>query len=238
MLRDALEVIVERAATSNSFSISGNALDIADNQNICLKAYNILREDFSDLPFLKIHLHKQIPSGAGLGGGSADGAFMLKAINELLALNLSKEQLTNYALKLGSDCPFFILNQPALAQGRGELLSPVELDLSAYSILLVNPGIHIPTPWAFSQVQPKPALSSLTEIISQPVPMWKDVLINDFEEPVARAHPEMREIREALYAAGAQYAALSGSGSTVFGLFEKGKQPSLSFPPSYFVFSI
>ena len=250
-LRDALEVVRRddgRQSTDDShhslltthessITFSSTGLPIAGDPetNLCIKAYRLLKKDFPALPPVQMHLHKAIPMGAGLGGGSADGAFALKLLNDKFQLGLSTQQLIDYALQLGSDCPFFILNKPCFATGRGELLEPVELDLSAYHFAIVNPGIHVNTGWAFAQLningsgrseRPDPK-----SIIQQPIETWKDQLINDFEEPVSKAHPEIATIKQQLYDAGAVYASMTGSGSTVFGIFEN--NPELKFPENY-----
>jgi 4-diphosphocytidyl-2-C-methyl-D-erythritol kinase len=216
--KDALELLpspnTEIEFTATGLAVDGNAAD-----NLCVKAYHLLKKDFPELPAVKIHLHKAIPLGAGLGGGSANAAFMLKLLNEKFKLNLSTDQLINYALRLGSDCPFFIINKPCFATGRGEVLEEISLDLSAYKIVLINPGIHINTGWAFSNITPALPEKSIKEIIQQPISNWKEDLKNDFETAVFAAHPAIKEIKEALYAQGAAYAAMSGSGSTVFGIF-------------------
>jgi 4-diphosphocytidyl-2-C-methyl-D-erythritol kinase len=157
----------------------------------------------------------------------------LKLLNEKFRLDFSIEQLINYASQLGSDGPFFIINTPCFATGRGEILEPVTIDLSAYKIVLINPGIHISTSWAFTQLQPAVPQRSIKEIIQQPVAAWKDSLHNDFENAVFTVHPEIKKIKETLYDLGAAYAAMSGSGSTVFGLFEK--EVALDFPEGYFI---
>jgi len=217
-VRDVIEIIPntnkEVEFTGTGLTIDGNAAD-----NLCVKAYQILKKDFPGLPLVKLHLHKAIPMGAGLGGGSADGAFMLKLLNNKFKLNLSTPKLLNYALELGSDCPFFIINKPCFATGRGEELEEIPVDLSAYKIVLINPGIHINTGWAFSNISPTPSKKSIKTIIEQPVETWKAELINDFEIPVFAAHPQIQNIKEDLYSCGAVYAAMTGSGSTVFGIF-------------------
>lgn len=211
--------------TSSGLYVTGNPAN-----NLCIKAYNLLKKDFPSLPPVHMHLHKTIPMGAGLGGGSADGAFTLKLLNDKFQLGLSHEQLMAYALQLGSDCPFFIINKPCYATGRGEVMEPVELDLSKYQFVIVNPGIHVNTGWAFGQLQLSDApRADLRTIIRQPVETWNDLLINDFEAPVCKAHPEIAEIKEELYKAGALYASMTGSGSTVFGVFEKNIKLSFSF---------
>ena len=173
--------------------------------------------------------------GAGLGGGSADGAFTLRLLNDKFNLNLSTEQLIAYALQLGSDCPFFIENKPCFATSRGEVMTNIELDLSNYKFVVINPSIHINTATTFSLIVPTIPKKSIHEIIQQPISTWKHELVNDFESPIAIAHPAISSIKEQLYAAGAIYASMSGSGSTVYGIFEKTISVALNFPPSYFL---
>ena len=220
--RDALELI---SATNNTteieFTGTGLAVDGNVSDNLCVKAYYLLKKDFPQLPLVKIHLRKAIPMGAGLGGGSADAAFMLTLLNEKFNLNLSTPQLLNYALELGSDCPFFIINKPCFATGRGEVLEEIKVDLSEYKIVLINPGIHVNTGWAFSNITPALSNKSIKEIVQQPIDTWKEDLQNDFERPVFAAHTQIKTIKENLYNEGAVYAAMSGSGSTVFGIFDK-----------------
>ncbi|MES1160837.1 MAG: 4-(cytidine 5'-diphospho)-2-C-methyl-D-erythritol kinase, partial [Bacteroidota bacterium] len=222
-VKDALESIRSEKPgfTSTGLSIPGEA-----SSNLCLKAWHLLKKDFPQLPAVHIHLHKNIPIGAGLGGGSADGAFMLQLLNRQFRLELSTERLMGYAGQLGSDCPFFILNKPCLAEGRGEKLEPISLDLSGYSLALVNPGIHIGTAWAFSQCTPSGEGPSIRGIIAAPVDTWKGQLVNAFEAPVLRAHPGLKRIKEKLYQAGAIYASMTGSGSSFFGIFAKENVPS------------
>jgi 4-diphosphocytidyl-2-C-methyl-D-erythritol kinase len=234
-LRDALEVIQHLSpVTDLEYSGSGLMLDGNLSDNICVKAYHLLKKDFPQLPAVKMHLHKSIPLGAGLGGGSADGAFTLVLLNKKFGLGIPEHRLLRYALELGSDCPFFIKNTPCFATGRGELLEDLEIDLSAYRFVLVNPRIHVNTGWAFSQIRPSAERPSLKEIVRLPVTQWKDRLTNDFEEPVFRQHPEIKNIKKALYQQGAVYAAMTGTGSTVFGIFPKEAEPAFSFPAHYF----
>jgi 4-diphosphocytidyl-2-C-methyl-D-erythritol kinase len=234
--KDAMELIpntnndTEIEFTGTGLAVDGNATD-----NLCVKAYHLLKKDFPQLPAVKIHLHKAIPMGAGLGGGSADASFMLKLLNEKFKLNLSTSQLLNYALQLGSDCPFFIINKPCFATGRGEVLEEVAVDLSMYKIVLINPGIHINTGWAFSNISPPIPQKSIKEIINQPIETWKDELKNDFEEPVFAAHPQIKETKESLYQQGAIYAAMSGSGSTVFGIFDQNTDSVALKDNNYFI---
>ncbi len=247
-LRDALEIIHSTDHKQPSrviFSQSGFHISGDEKDNLCIKAYHLLLNDFPQLPSIKIHLHKAIPMGAGLGGGSADAAFTLIALNEKFALHLTNDQLLQYALKLGSDCPFFIINKPCIATGRGEALYPIGLTLSGYRIVLVNPGIHINTGWAFSQINSLPANDisqksgdrSPASIISLPVTQWKERLINEFEKPVFEKHPEIKVIKDALYENGALYASMSGSGSTVYGIFEFAPQNAFIFPPGYLLYN-
>lgn len=220
-IKDALEIIPSSTGgTGITFTASGLTVDGNSRDNICIKAYHLLKKDFPHLPAIQMHLHKAIPMGAGLGGGSADGAFTLSLLNQKFNLGIPQQQLIQYALKLGSDCPFFILNQPCYATGRGEIMEANGLDLSAYTIAVINPGIHVNTGWAFSQLTPATPPRSVKEIIAQPVATWKNVLQNDFEKPVFEKHPAIQFIKEELYALGALYAAMSGSGSTVYGIFE------------------
>lgn len=220
-------------AAPAQFTCTGLPIPGVAGDNICLKAYLLLKKDFPELPLVALHLHKSIPTGAGLGGGSSDGAFTLLLLNQKFRLKLSTEQLIQYALQLGSDCPFFIINQPCYATGRGEQITPLSLDLSAYSFLIVYPGIHISTAWAFSQLVPAFPSMEVTGIVQQPVEIWKDKLINDFELPVFRAHPPIEEIKKILYANGALYASLTGSGSAVYGIFSKNKLPDLKWDKHY-----
>ncbi len=215
-LKDILEVV-----SSTTLQFQSTGIDIPGNpaSNLCLKAYHLLKEDFPQLPPVQMHLHKIIPMGAGLGGGSADGAFALQLLNDKYFLGLSPTQLMKYALQLGSDCPFFILNQPCYATGRGEDLTPIKLDLSGYRFVIVHPGIHINTKWAFEQIQPGLPSRSIKEIIQLPIQDWKYYLSNDFESPIKQNYPAIEAIKLALYKDGAIYASMSGSGSTVFGIY-------------------
>ncbi|MDN3657082.1 4-(cytidine 5'-diphospho)-2-C-methyl-D-erythritol kinase [Ferruginibacter paludis] len=224
---DALEIISSSNSEPIIFSNSGLAVDGDSKDNICMKAYWLLKKDFPQLPSITMHLHKCIPMGAGLGGGSADAAFSLRLLNQLFHLQISTEKLIDYAAQLGSDCAFFILNKPCLATGRGEILHPIALNLSGYTLALVNPGIHVNTGAAFAALKlhkldgESSQVASLTAIMQQPISSWKHTLINDFEEPVSQNWPVIKEIKEKLYSMGAVFAAMSGSGSTVFGLFDQ-----------------
>lgn len=235
-VKDALELMPATNSTTDvEFTGTGLSVDGNTTDNLCVKAYHLLQKDFPQLPAVKIHLHKAIPMGAGLGGGSADASSMLKLLNERFHLNLSTDQLISYALQLGSDCPFFIINKPCFATGRGELLEEIKLDLSVYKMVLINPGIHVNTGWAFSNITPALPKRSIKEIVQQPVDTWKAELANDFEKPVFAAYPEVKAIKDSLYDQGAVYASMSGSGSTVYGIFHREAAPVLPKDSNYFI---
>lgn len=237
MIRDVIEIVNEPEVGNGKpdvvFSSSGAKIEGEEKNNLCIKTYLLLKKDFPSLPSIKMHLHKNIPVGAGLGGGSADGAFALMLLNKKFNLNLSQQQLIYYALQLGSDCPFFIFNQPCFATSRGENLIPVPLDLSHYKFVIINPAIHVSTARAFAQIVPGVPQKSIQQIIKQPVETWKDELKNDFEIPVMQQYPVIENIKTELYNAGAAYVSMSGSGSTVFGIFNKNIRPKLSFPKNF-----
>lgn len=215
--RDSLEVI---EAASFAFHSYGLEIPGDASSNLCVKAYELLKADF-DIPPVEIHLLKNIPMGAGLGGGSADGAFTLKMLNELFDLQLSNLKLETYALQLGSDCPFFIENQPAIARRRGGNLESIDLDLSRYYLAIYNPAIHISTKEAYAGVKPHQPTTAISEFIKTPVNQWRDTLENDFEASIFPNHPEIAQLKKEMYEAGAIYASMTGSGSTVYGVFEE-----------------
>lgn len=216
------------------FSQSGIRIDGDPAANLCIKAWQILKRDLPSLPEVQMHLHKIIPTGAGLGGGSADAAYTLRALNEMFTLGLSQDQLIRYATELGSDCPFFIQNKACYATGRGEILEPCSPDLAGFQLMIVHPGIHIHTGNAFSKIVPAVPEKDIRNVLTMPVSRWKDELINDFEGPVFREHPEIGSIKTKMYASGAVYASLSGSGSAVYGLFPEGNETRISWPENYF----
>ena len=238
-LKDALEMLPSGETTLH---ITGTDIPGDPSTNLCLKAHALLAADFPAVRPVDIYLHKCIPTGAGLGGGSSDGASALLLVNRLFRLGLSREDLLPYATRLGSDCPYFLYDGPCFASGRGDILQPIDLDMSDYRLILVNPGIHVPTGWAFAQLRLRdnaapgaPALAPVDMALA-PVDTWRDTLFNDFEPAVVAAHPVIGWIKEQLYEAGAVYAAMSGSGSTVFGWFPKDKTITLSLPEAYWTF--
>jgi len=216
-VRDALEVVEadQLKFTSSGLEIPGNPTD-----NLCLKAYDLLSKDYK-LPPVHIHLHKHIPIGAGLGGGSADASFFIRLMNEKFELGIDTLQMEAYASRLGSDCAFFIQNKPALAHGKGDQLQTIELDLSNYFIILLMPVVQVSTSDAYKGVRPAAMENSLADLIKLPVEAWKAIIKNDFEPSVFLQYPIIAEIKSKLYSAGALYASMSGSGSSVFGIFEK-----------------
>lgn len=223
---DALEVV---SATTSSISTHGLEVAGDPQQNLVWKAWELLQKDFPEkVSPLNIQLLKKIPMGAGMGGGSADGAFMLDLLNRFFNLGLSQTQLAEYALQLGSDCPFFIYNKPCFAGGRGELLQAIDLTLDQYSIQVICPKVHISTADAFRNIKPQPAAFDLQKINELDIKEWPQHIFNDFEKPVFEAHPELGLIKQQLYAQGALYAAMSGTGSTIYGIFEKNKKAQIA----------
>ena len=218
---------------SLKFTYSGIPIPGDPENNLCLKAYHLLKQIHPQLEPLHIHLHKIIPMGAGLGGGSADGAFMLDMLNRYYQLGHSRESLHALAMQMGSDCPFFLTNKPAFASGRGEILEPIELNLKNWWITVVHPGIHISTSDAFSAIVPKTAPKDYKTKILEPLETWKSWLRNDFEASVMELYPVIAEVKADLYKAGAAYASMSGSGSAVYGFFRK--KPELNFSIEYLV---
>ncbi len=218
---DALEVL-DSTNGATEITTTGVPLQIFLEQNIVYKAYLLLKEKFN-LPASHFHLHKGIPHGAGLGGGSADAAFTLQLLNKKFGLQIANTELQNMAAMLGSDCAFFIQNTPCFGTGRGEVLEPFSLDLSAYQVCLVKPQVHIPTAAAFQGITPTKAPHHLPTILQQPIETWQNEVINSFEKPIFAKFPEAKAIKDFLMQSGAKYASLSGSGSTVYGIFPERK---------------
>jgi len=214
-LADGLEMI---ESDKTEFTSSGIEINGTLENNLVFKAYDLLKQDF-DLPALKLHLHKVVPFGAGLGGGSSDAAFTLKMLNEWFNLNLTTGQLEQYASKIGADCPFFITNKPTFAHGIGDQFEPIQIDLSDYKIVIVKPNCSVSTPEAYRNVIPAKPAFNLREIGSVAIEEWKKFIINDFEKSVFPQYPEIENLKNILYDLGAIYASMSGSGSAVFGIF-------------------
>ena len=236
-IEDALEINLLHEG-SRKYCLHQAGIEIAGEaeNNLVVKAYKLLDELF-DLPPVDIHLFKHIPSGAGLGGGSADAAFMLKLLNEKFNLGLSIESMEDYASRLGADCAFFIRNAPTYAEGIGNVFSPISLSLKGYQLWLVKPDIFVSTRDAFSQIKPHRPERPLKETIQLPVEEWRNCMVNDFEESVFPQFPAIREIKEEMYRQGAVYASMSVSGSSVYGIFKPNASlPDIDFGKEAFVY--
>jgi 4-diphosphocytidyl-2-C-methyl-D-erythritol kinase len=214
---DILEIV-----KSDAFSFTSTGLTIPGNTetNLCIKAYQLLSNDYNLSP-VKIHLHKILPMGAGLGGGSADGAYTLRILNEIFDLSLTNTELKHYASLLGSDCALFIEDKPQLAKGRGEILTSIELSLSGYYVQLINIGIHISTKMAFENLNFTNDNISFADLSVKNIHSWKDTLFNDFEDSIFPHYPELAQLKAILYENGAIYASMTGSGSTMFGIYKE-----------------
>ena len=208
-----------------------------EQRNLVVRAYQLLKKDFPSLPRIHTHLWKGIPTQAGMGGGSSDCAYMIRLLNETFDLQLTNEQMQQYAAQLGADCAFFIESVPCYAEGIGEQLEPISLDLSGWYIGVVRPDIPVPTKEAFSRIHPHYPSLNCREVVMQPVETWRDNLINDSEESVFALHPEIGAVKEQLYKMGATYAAMSGSGSALFGLFKEEPDGLRQAFPDMFTFS-
>lgn len=217
---DALEVIsAEDDRKECRLHLSGLPVDGDVQDNLVVKAYRMLAQDYT-LPSVEVYLHKAIPFSAGLGGGSADASCMLRLLRDMFSLPLSDDDLAVYAARLGADCPFFIYNRPMLAEGIGERLSPIDISLRGYFLVLVKPEISVSTADAYSLVTPAVPSLSLPDVLSRPVVEWKELLVNDFEKSVFKHYPVLSRLKQQLYDKGAVYVSMSGSGSTMYGLFE------------------
>jgi len=238
-LCDVLEIIASKpGAPLPGFKMTGLEIkhpsygNQSHNKNSVMMVYRMLQSEFN-LPPVYIHLHKAIPAGAGLGGGSSDAAFTLKLLNSIFDLKLSLNQQSEYLGKIGSDCVFFLHNDPALGTDKGDVLHPIDLNLTGYCILIVKPEIHINTSEAYSWITPCETGASLADIVKLPVHKWKNYLANDFEIPVFKRHPILKQIKTEMYNAGAIYAAMSGSGSAIYGIFDH-RPKRLTLPITFF----
>lgn len=221
-VQDALEVTPAQSLSSEKgyqLKVMGSVLDGSPDDNLIVRAYRLLRDEYR-LPPVTLHLYKHIPTGAGLGGGSADAAFTIRALNDQFKLNLSDEKMEELAAKLGADCAFFIKNQPVFATGIGNEFHSLELSLKGKVLVLVKPDTFVSTKDAYALVTPKKPEKSLPELLAQPIEMWKDAIVNDFEMSVFKKYPEIACIKDKLYDLGAVYASMSGSGSSVYGIFD------------------
>jgi len=234
-LCDVLETVIDESSEAGKVTFTSSGIEIPgnSNDNLCVKAYHLISKDYQ-MPALKIHLHKIIPIGAGLGGGSSDAAFFINLLDEFFELNLAWGEKHHYARQLGSDCPFFIANKSAFAFERGDKLDFIEVNLKGCHLVLVHPGIHVSTQLAYSLVKPEKPKVSLNELIKLPVEEWNGKIINDFEKPVMDKFPEITEVKNKLYESGAIYTSMTGSGSAVFGIF-KSKPELPKFPANYFL---
>ena len=270
-IHDALEILPAPGSDLPLLTESGLPVAGDPDQHLCRKAWNLLKRECPQLPTVRMHLHKTIPMGAGMGGGSSDGASTLVMLNDLFQLGLTRDRLSELALQLGSDCPFFILNKPCLAKGRGELMIPVNsgavnsgavssgavssgavnsgavnssavysgavnCELLNCELVVVHPGVHVSTKQAFAGVKPSDEGPSLEGSIKAPMSAWRDLIRNDFEPSVFAAQPVIGRIKDLLYAKGALYASMTGSGSAVFGLFRKGTLPRIDAEPGWRIF--
>ncbi len=222
-IMDALEVLpMSDGFPSNvdcDLKVTNIPIEGDEQKNLVVRAYQLLKADFPTLPRLHVHLWKGIPTQAGMGGGSSDCAYMIRLLNDLFELHLTVDQMISYAARLGADCAFFITSAPCYAEGIGEQLHPIDLDLSGWHIAIVRPDIPVPTKEAFSRIHPHYPAINPRDAVLQPVDTWRTTLFNDFEESVFALHPEIGAIKDALYRHGATYAAMSGSGSALFALF-------------------
>ena len=220
-LQDALEVNLLEGEEDFSLKVSGVPIEGEPENNLVVKAYRLLKKDYPEMPAIDIHMYKHIPTGAGLGGGSADAAFMIKLLNDKFKLNLSIEKMEEYAAILGADCAFFIQNKPVFATGIGNIFETIQLSLKGYYLVLVKPDIFVSTKDAFAHIIPTQPTQPLKEIIRMPVETWRATMKNDFEDSVFQKFPEIAAIKDKLYDLGAVYASMSGSGSSVYGIFRE-----------------
>ena len=229
---DVLEIVPEEKKESETeFKCTGIRLFGPKEKNLCIRAYNLLAEKYT-LPPVKMHLHKIIPVGAGLGGGSTDAAHTLLLLDQIFKLNLTDKELHDYSEMLGSDCAFFINNKTTYATGKGEILEPLKLKLKNVFCVIVKPRIHINTANAYSLIKPKKRKESLQQLIQEPIQKWKDLIENDFEKVVFETNPGIKNIKTRLYKLGATYASMTGSGSAVYGLFTEEKHLDTYFRSS------
>lgn len=239
-ISDALELTIMNTKFPSTvdcdIKVTNLEVEGDEQRNLVVRAYQLLKQDFHQMPRIHAHLWKGIPTQAGMGGGSSDCAYTIRLLNEMFTLGLSDEQMIQYAARLGADCAFFILSRPAYAEGIGELLQPISLNLSSYYIGIVRPNIPVSTREAFSLIKPQKPAKCCREVVMQPIETWREELTNDFEQSVFTLHPEIGAIKQQLYDLGAVYAAMSGSGSAVFGLFQNEIDLAAHFPKDVFTY--
>lgn len=239
-ISDALELTIMNTKFPSTvdcdIKVTNLEVEGDEQRNLVVRAYQLLKQDFQQMPRIHAHLWKGIPTQAGMGGGSSDSAYTIRLLNEMFTLGLSDEQMIQYAARLGADCAFFILSRPAYAEGIGELLQPISLNLSSYYIGIVRPNIPVSTREAFSLIKPQKPAKCCREVVMQTIETWREELTNDFEQSVFTLHPEIGAIKQQLYDLGAVYAAMSGSGSAVFGLFQNEIDLAAHFPKDVFTY--
>ena len=240
-IMDALEIVPMSDGFPSDvdcdLKVTNITIEGDEQRNLVVRAYHLLKADFPELPRVHAHLWKGIPTQAGMGGGSSDCGYMIRLLNETFDMGLSSEQMQQYAARLGADCAFFIESSACYAEGIGERLQPIDLDLSGWHIGVVRPDIPVPTKEAFSRIHPHYPALNCRDVVKQPVETWRDRLTNDFEESVFALHPEIGAVKEQLYKMGASYAAMSGSGSALFGLFKDEPDALRQTFPDMFTFS-
>ena len=239
-ISDALEVTTmdDRfpSTVDCDLKVTNISIDGDEQQNLVVRAYRLLKQDFPNMPRIHAHLWKGIPTQAGMGGGSSDCAYMIRLLNDMFSLGLDDARMIDYAARLGADCAFFVLSRPCYAEGIGERLQPVSLSLSGWHIGVVRPDIPVPTREAFSLIRPHYPAANCRDVVMQPVETWRHQLVNDFENSVFALHPELESVKAKLYDIGATYAAMSGSGSALFGIFREPVAGFASHFPGMFTF--
>ncbi len=218
-LSDVLEIVPAHDGEGSTLQCYGRTMDCPTEKNLVMKAYRLMERE-AGAPAVAMHLYKHIPDGAGLGGGSSDASATMLMVNEMFGLGLSRERLAQMAATIGADCPFFIYNTPMAASGIGDVLKPAQVSLKGLTLLLVKPEVSVPTAVAYSRVTPAPSNNDLASLLALPVDQWKEAGVkNDFEPSVMAAYPELADIKQSIEQSGAAYAAMSGSGSAIFGIF-------------------
>lgn len=231
-LNDVIEINTQFQNSSFPIEInySGIPINEPSDNNLCIKAFKIIKNDFPELPDIRFQLHKVIPTEAGLGGGSSNATSTLKLLNNKFDLGLSEYQLSVYASQLGSDCPFFISNTPSIIKGRGEIIEPLKINLEDYKILIVKPNISVSTKNAFEKIKTYNKPIDLKSALQNPVESWSSIIFNDFEKIIFPDHPLLQNLKDLLYKQGASYASMSGSGSSIYGIFKKDIEIDTTFP--------